>query len=278
VNRIPYATLADFTRVASRTLAARALLWIVLAALVLAAAASARRTHASEQPLLPPTSGGIVVLDLSASITSDTYSRIHATLQELVARGGRYGLVVFSNTAYEALPPGTPASQLEPLVRYFTVPSAPRGEQPQFPVNPWGAAGFTSGTEISGGLDLARRIELASGVRHPWVLLISDLQDDPNDLQRLTAELGDYTNEHARLRVIALNADPNDLARFKGLIGTASSIIPAGLTSGTGTPAAAHTAFPTLLVVLAALAGVLLGLAELRSARLRWGELREATS
>ena len=56
------------------------------------------------------------MLDLSASITADTYSRIHQTLQQLVARGGRYGLVVFSNIAYEALPPGTPASALEPIV------------------------------------------------------------------------------------------------------------------------------------------------------------------
>ncbi|HEY3922076.1 MAG TPA: vWA domain-containing protein [Gaiellaceae bacterium] len=277
MNRIPYATLADFARTASRGLAVRALLWVLLAALVLATAASARRPPTSAQPFLPSGAGGIVVLDLSASITSDTYSRIHETLQQLVARGGRYGLVVFSSTAYEALPPGTPASQLEPLVRYFTVPSAPPGEQPQFPINPWGAAGFTSGTEISSGLDLARRIELANGLRRPSVVLISDLQDDPNDLQRLTAVLGEYTAENARLRVIALNADPNDLARFKGLIGNATSIIPAGLTSGNGTAPVPHSSFPTLLVALAAIVGTLLAVAELRSARLRWGELREAT-
>jgi hypothetical protein len=281
VRSIPYAGAAAFARLAARTLVVRVVLWVALAVLIVATAAAARHPHQSAEPFVAPSAGGMVVLDLSASITSDTYSRIHETLQQLVARGGRYGLVVFSSSAYEALPPGTPASALEPLVRYFAVPHAAPGEQPSFPVNPWGAADFTSGTEISLGLDLARQIELANHVRHPAVVLISDLQDDPNDLQRLNAVASEYQIEHIRSTAIALNADPNDVARFQGLFGKAISIIPAGLSSSNGnaTVAPPHTSFPTWLVVLTVLVALLLGAAELRSAQLTWGgEPVEVTS
>jgi hypothetical protein len=250
---------------------------VIAIALVLAAALVARRPHSTLPPYLPPTAGGVVVLDLSASITSDTYSRIHQTLQQLVARGGRYGLVVFSNTAYEALPPGTPSSMLEPLVRYFALPKTTSpGEQPSFPVNPWSAS-FTSGTSISSGLDLARTIELQHGARHPAVVLISDLADDPNDIQRLTAVLTAYKAQGVKLRIIALNPDPGDVVYFKRLISNASSIIPAGLsTSNAAPPTVPATSFPTWLIIVAiALAGVL-AFNEIHSARLRWGRAPEA--
>jgi hypothetical protein len=145
--RIPYAGARGLGRLAAQTKLVRVLLAVALVLFVLATAASARHPHSTVQPFVSPKAGGIIVLDLSASVTSDTYSRIHESLQELIARGGRYGLVVFSNTAYEALPPGTPASALQPLLRYFAVPAnTPPGEQPTFPNNPWSES-FKSGTE-----------------------------------------------------------------------------------------------------------------------------------
>jgi hypothetical protein len=279
VNRIPYAGVASLGRLGARTTLIRAVLAAALVALILAAAAAARHPRSSAQPFVPPSAGGIVVLDLSASVTSDTYSRIHESLAELIARGGRYGLVVFSNVAYEAFPPGTPASALEPILRYFTVPgSTAAGEQPAFPVNPW-AASFTSGTEISLGLDLARSIEVTNHVKHPAVVLISDLADDPNDFQRLDTVLSEYQAEGISLRVIALNADPNDLRRFQGLINKASSIVAAKLSSGKpGALLPPHTSFPALLVVLVILVAALLGVNELRGARLSWGGEGEAAT
>jgi hypothetical protein len=279
MTAIPYQGARALARIATRTRLMRAVLSVALIGLVLAAAASARHPRVSAQPFLPAKAGGVVVLDLSASITSDTYSRIHESLQQLVSRGGRYGLVVFSNVAYQALPPGTPASALEPIIRYFTVPpTTPGGEQPSFPVNPW-SNDFTSGTEISEGLDLARTIELAGHVRQPAVVLISDLADDPNDLQRLNTVLNEYQVEKIQLRIISLNADPTDLARFKGLIGKASSILPAGLASSSRIVLAPpRTSFPTTFVVLAALVALLLGASELRAARLTWGEPAEVGS
>jgi hypothetical protein len=272
VNLIPYVGVRSLSGLALRTAAVRVALAVALLTLVVATALLARHPHASRKPFASPRTGGMLVLDLSASITQDTYSRIHEALAELVARGGRYGLVVFSNTAYEALPPGTPAGALKPLIRYFEVPTnTPPGEQPTFPVNPW-TQSFTSGTSISSGLGLARAIELARGGRHPAVILVSDLADDPNDVQRLTSVLDQYRANRIPLRVIALNPAISDLEYFKRLIGTADSIIPAGLPSSPNAPVAAPgAAFPTWLVVLTAIVAVLLAVNELRAARLRWG-------
>ena len=270
---IPYVGAEAFGRSARATLLARVLVGFALVALVLAAAAAARTPRTSEPPFLPAAAGGIVVLDLSASITSDTFSRIAETLRELVSRGGRYGLVVFSDDAYEAYPPGTPASALAPLIRYFSLPSTPTiGEQPTFPINPWSNS-FTSGTQISAGLALAQSIEQADGIRHPEVLLISDLADDQSDIQRLISVLTGYKANHVLLRVIALNAAPNDQAFFAGLIGSATAVIPAQLSGPhPKAPAAPPSSFPSLLVVIAVAAAALLGINELRNAKLRFVE------
>ena len=270
---IPYVGAGTFRRAARGTLLARVLVALVLVVLVLAAAAAARAPGTSEPPLLPAGANGIVVLDLSASITSDTYSRIAETLRELVSRGGRYGLVVFSDDAYEAYPPGTPASALAPLIRYFSLPDTPTvGEQPSFPINPW-TNSFTSGTQISAGLALAQSIEQAEGIRHPAVLLISDLADDQSDIQRLISVLTGFKTDGVTLRVVALNAAPNDQAFFAGLIGSATAIIPAQLSGPRPkAPAPPASSFPSLLVAIAAAAAALLGIYELRNAKLRFTE------
>ena len=279
MSSVPYAGVPALAKVAARTMVARVVLGVALLALVLAAAAAARHPQLNKQPLLSPSAGGVIVLDLSASISSDTYSRIGQSLRDLVARGGRYGLVVFSSVAYEALPPGTPASALEPLVRYFTLPTqVVPGEQPTYPTNPW-TASFTGGTSISLGLELAREIEVANGAKHPAVVLISDLADDPTDQQRLPGVFQAYHREGIGLRVIALNAAPNDAAYFARLIGTASAIIPAALPGAHPSAGAApHASFPIWLVVLAVAVASLLAANEVRSARLRWGGGIEATA
>jgi hypothetical protein len=279
VNAIPYVGTRLLRRPAAVTLLVRLVLALVLVVLVVAAVFAARSPRVSEQPFLPPDAGGMIVLDLSASITSDTYSRIQETLRQLVSRGGRYGLVVFSNNAYEALPPGTPASALEPIIRYFSVPNTPTvGAQPTFPTNPWSSS-FTSGTEISAGLSLADSVERAAGNAHPQILLISDLADDPQDEQRLVGVLSDFHSTGVSLRVIALNAAPNDSSLFAKMIGNAAAVLPAQLSpTRPGPISSPASSFPTLLVVLAALVGVLLAALELRSARLRFGSRAEAAA
>src|SRR5204862_7929182 len=125
--------------------------------LVIGAALVSRHRHTETIVTLPAHSAAIVLLDVSASISADTYPRIGATLSSLSRSGGRYGLIVFSDQAYEALPPGTGARDLAPLVRYFTLPPIHGpGAAQTFPVNPWQRV-FSAGTKISAGLELARQ-------------------------------------------------------------------------------------------------------------------------
>ena len=49
---------------------------------------------------------------MSWSVSYDGYAQIEKTLSDLAGSGRRLGLVLFSDIAYEALPPGTQASEL----------------------------------------------------------------------------------------------------------------------------------------------------------------------
>ena len=154
-----------------------------LAALLLGVLALlAARGPTARPGLLPADADTVVALDLSASISTDTFARIASTLDDLARSPGRAGLVVFSSTAYEALPPGTPARELGSLTRYFRPAKAGPGYAPTYPPNPWTDA-FSSGTSISAGL--RRAADVARGLGRPTVVLVSDLDDDPQDWARV---------------------------------------------------------------------------------------------
>jgi hypothetical protein len=217
---------------------------------------------------LPSDADTVLVLDVSASISSDTYSRIGGTLAALSRSGKRFGLVLFSDSAYEALPPGTPASALAPLVRYFTLQQPKvKGFAPTFPPNPWQTT-FSGGTRISAGMDLAHRIALAGG-RHSTVVLVSDLDDNPADLTRLVTVLLSYRRDGVPIRIVGLNPSPADIAFFRRLIEPSLVIVQAP----TLTQALPHdrTPFPWTLVALACLAAVVLAAREWWAPRLDWG-------
>src|SRR6185503_16087712 len=122
VTSIPLTEAGRLAGLARRTAAIRLALVVVVLGATVAAILIAR--HPDTRVLVPLSGRGdtIVVLDLSASISTDTYSQIGATLSSLARSNGRLGLVVFSDQAYEALPQGTPAANLAPLVRLFTLP------------------------------------------------------------------------------------------------------------------------------------------------------------
>ncbi len=216
---------------------------------------------------LPSNAQTVIVLDLSASISTDTYSRIGGTLQALADSGRRFGLIVFSDQAYEALPPGTPSADLLPLVRYFTLPvQTTPGFLPIFPQNPW-QRDFTAGTRISAGMDLAH--QLATSSSHPaTVVLVSDLSDSPNDLTQLTTVLLAYRRDAVPVRIVGLNASPADSQLFKQLLPPGTSIVNAP----TLEQAAPHeqTPFPSALVVLACVAAGALAIVTLWRQRLDW--------
>jgi hypothetical protein len=226
--------------------------------------------HPHSHTIVPLSSSGqtVLVLDLSASISSDTFSRIGGTLSALARSGKRFGLVVFSDQAYEAMPPGTPAADLAPLVRYFTLPKQRTpGFAPTFPDNPWQST-FTGGTRISSGLDLAHSIALAGG-RPATVVLVSDLDDDPADLPRLAAVLLSYRRDRVPMQIVGLQPSPANVALFERLLSPRPTVTEAP----TLEEAAPHdvTPFPWLLVALGLAAACAAALSFAWAPRLAWG-------
>jgi hypothetical protein len=269
MSAIPLADAGDFAPAARRTLLVRAALTLLVSAALVAAVLVARNPHSQTIVALPSHADTIVVLDLSASIAADTYSRIAATLSSLARSHNRYGLVVFSGQAYEALPPGTPAEDLAPLVALF-VPRKPNspGFISMYPTNPW-TERFSGGTEISSGLELAHTIATRNGVHRPAVVLVSDLDDDPADLPRLASIVLAYRRDKIPLRIVGLNASAANTAFFQGLLGPSSHIVQAG-TATPGPQPRNRTPFPWTFVLLAAAAAVALAVHELWAARLEW--------
>ena len=88
-------------------------------------------------------------LDMSASISGPIYARVATTLRGIVAANQAIGLVMFSDTAYELLPPNSPPSALQQFVRFFA-PERHARAQPVFGQRPWSQ--FSGGTRISTGL------------------------------------------------------------------------------------------------------------------------------
>jgi hypothetical protein len=217
---------------------------------------------------LPRKANVVIVLDLSASISSDSFTRIGATLRSLTQTDDRVGLVVFSDEAYEALPPGTPAADLAPMVRYFELPKQRvPGFMPSFPTNPWTRT-FTGGTSISSGMELA--ISIATSQRRPaQVMLISDLDDAPGDLATLAAASAVARHERVPIRIVGLNPSPAAIAYFRAIFGRSAPIIEAP-TFGGAALSRQTTPFPWGLVVLVLLAAVALASGEAWAPLLGW--------
>jgi hypothetical protein len=236
---------------------------LVVIALVLGGAALclavSLRLSATSTSLLPRSSSGVVVLDVSASISSDTYARIAATLQRLVRSNGSYGLVLFSDTAYQALPPNTPARELRPIERFFDVARQQgTGALAETPRSPWTDA-FGAGTRISTGLSLALDVIRANRLSNPAVLLVSDLDDDTGDLERVSQVAIAYRRAGIPLHVVGLNAAPEDEAFIRRLVPGKGSFTEARLPS----EGSRFVSGSTDLLLVAAAVLVALGLAAL---------------
>jgi hypothetical protein len=268
MTAIPLAGLGRLEHARRRTTAIRAALAGLLVVLVVAAAVVAMRPAGKTLTFLPGGTTGIVVLDLSASISTDTYQRIGKTLNELAATNGRYGLVVFSDVAYQALPPGTPSAALKPYARYFTLPPAQNGFLPQFPVNPW-TNSFSGGTRIATGLGLALKIIQDQHVKRPAVILVSDLNDDPGDLKNLAGVSLAYRQAGIPVRIVALDPQPNDEALFGRLLERAATVQHARLPGERSLTVGPDV--PPVLAALAVLVALALAANELWAARLTWG-------
>jgi hypothetical protein len=218
-SAIPLADAAALAPLARRTalitaaLAAAALIAVVAALIV------ARRPQEAGRGFVPTSGETVVVLDVSASLSADTFSREGAALERLSRSTGRLGLIVFSDTAYVALPLGTPARELMPVARQFAISGAPQsGAAPSLPVNPWSAT-FTSGTKISEGLDLAQEMLARAHARRGHVFLVSDLADDPQDILNVSAALLSLYRMGTSIAAVGLDPSPADTAYFGRLLG-----------------------------------------------------------
>lgn len=265
---IPLSDAPEFRRQAIVT----RLLLTVLATAALAAAVAvllaSSTSHSQSFVSLPTDANVVIVLDLSASISSDSFSRIGATLSSLAQTHDHVSLVVFSDEAYEALPPGTPAADLAPMVRYFELPKQRvPGFLPSFPTNPWSRT-FTGGTAISSGMELG--ISIATAQRRPAeVMLISDLDDNPGDLATLAAASAVARHDHVPIRIVGLNPSPAAFAYFHAIFGHSAPIINAP-TFGETALSRQTTPFPWELIVLVVGAAVALASREAWAPILSW--------
>jgi hypothetical protein len=269
MSTIPLADASALRRNARRTLVTRSALAAICAGAALTALLASRHPHTRTIVPLPANGQSVLVLDLSASISADTFSRVGGTLAALARSGKRFGLVIFSDQAYEAMPPGTPAADLAPFVRYFTLPKQRvPGFAPTFPDNPWQAT-FTGGTRISAGLELAHTIALAGGGRPATVVLVSDLDDQPGDLPRLASVLLAYRRDRIPVRIVGLDPSSDNVALFDRLL----SPRPVTVRAPTLAEAPPHdvTPFPRTLVALTLVAACAAALLAAWAPRLVWG-------
>ena len=276
---IPYPDLGALRAPARRTLVVRAVLGLALVAVLASAVVSAKRLDVRQGGFLPVGSSGIVVLDLSTSVSETAGSRIHRVLGEIVRADEPAGLVLFSDTAYEAVPPGSRGVELRPFLRYYAPRATARrslGPRPlRSRVTPWVEA-FRGGTRISAGLRLARSLLRRDGLDDGSVLLVSDLKFSPFDLSDLTETLIDYRVERIPLRIVPLFASSSDRKVFSRLLGEDALVswdelrFAGGATANTSLAGVA----PRDLVLIGLLLLSLLAVNELACARLSLPSLR----
>ena len=218
---LPLSDIGALGAAARRTLVLRTALGLTLVALLAAAIVSARGLQVRQGGFLPAGSSGVVVLDFSTSVSATANGRIHRVLGEIVRGDEPVGLVLFSDTAYEAVPPGSRGVELRPLLRYY----APRPRNGPFwrgrvrsGITPW-VETFRGGTRISAGLRMARAALERDGVVDGSVLLVSDLKLSPFDVGDVTSVLIDYRVDEVPLRIVPLFASSIDRRFFSRLLG-----------------------------------------------------------
>jgi hypothetical protein len=209
--------LAQLSEPAKRTTIVRVGLALALAATLAAAVLLARSAGSGRAAVLPVgAKTGVVVLDMSASVAGPTFERVGAVVRGLVTANQPVGLVMFSDVAYELLPPNSPPSALSQFLRFFTPERIHRGA-PIFGQSPWSQ--FSGGTRISTGLVAGLKALHRAGITHGSLVLMSDLNDSQNDRDPLVAEAAVIRKAHVPIRILPLNSTPQDIEVFAHLFG-----------------------------------------------------------
>jgi hypothetical protein len=223
-RRIPLADAGALGRAARRTTLRRtgfALAILVAATLCLVLA---RRLDSQPSSYFVAGTSGVVVVDFSTSIDPGKYRRIDRVLRTIVSTSQPVGLVAYSDSAYEVVPPGTPGDVLRPILRFFEAGS-PTGQRltNRFADSPWTGT-FRGGTRISAGLRIAREALAREHVGGGSVLLLSDLDDSAFDTAALTQEAVRYRRAGIGLRLIPLFPSREDRELFTRLMGRSAFV------------------------------------------------------
>jgi hypothetical protein len=168
---------------------------------------------------------------------------------------------VFSDIPYELLPPGTPASEMKPILRLLVPP------RPGPVVNP-GVQTFRAGTRISAALELASGALERDGVENGAIFLVSDLQTAPDDVTSLARTLTEIKSSGFDIRVFPLSPLSDARALFEGLLEDDAFAAPLEPDSVQDTQSEARSSVPIGFLVLGALVFIVLALHERFGGRL----------
>lgn len=207
---IPASEPARLRGSARRTTLLRIALAVALCAALALAFLAARLQDVRHAPLVPSGTTGMLVLDLSASVSE---GGLDSTVEKLASTDERTGLIVFSDAAYELLPPGSPSRELAALLRYFK--ERPDGTLPR---NPWEE--FRGGTRISAGMEFAREVLHRERVTRGSIVLVSDLQIDPDEIARLSEVLAVIRSDGFEVRIVPLFPTEEKRALVEQLVGS----------------------------------------------------------
>ncbi len=243
--------LIQLAREARRTTLVRAGLALALAATLAGAVLLARSAGSGRAAVLPVgAKTAVIVLDMSASVAGPPFERDGAIMRDLVAANQAIGLVMFSDVAYELLPPNSPPSALQQFERFFAPKSVTKGE-PVFAESPWSQ--FSGGTRISTGLVTGLDALRRAHVTHGSLVLLSDLNDSQDDRDPLVAEAQALRQAHVPVRIVPINASPQNVELFARLFGTGAFVRPQAFKKTSKQrvqPIAASSPWPLLTVGL----------------------------
>lgn len=255
-SAIPASEPLSLRHASRRTALVRVTLALALTATLALAFLVARGNDVRHAPLVPSGTVGILVIDLSASVYEDAFEQ---TIRKMAGSGERTGLVAFSDSGYELLPPGTPARELVPLLRFF---KPQPGSAAELPVSPW--EGFRAGTKISVGLRVASEALERVGASRGSIVLVSDLEILPDEVVRLSGVAADLREQGVRLRIVPLHPTEEKLRRIEQIVGSSAFLRESEAASPVRAPeerSLAHAA-PWTFVLVAALLVLLLAVNE----------------
>jgi hypothetical protein len=262
-RRLPTSEPERLRPLARRTAVLRAVLAAALLVALAAAVLVARSIDPRHAPLVPSGTTGMLVLDLSASVYEDAFGQ---TIRKLARSGERTGVIAFSDAAYELLPPGTPARELLPLLRFFRPEAA--SATGELPVDPW--KDFRAGTRISQGLRVAHETLRRDGTNNGSIVLVSDLEILPDEVVRLSDVAAELREDGIGLRIVPLFPTPAKYARIREIVGESSFLRESSAASPVAAPEgrSVRHALPWGFVLVAALLVALLAANEALLSRL----------